>query len=138
MFCLYTLGPPVIDRGPSVQQPSVYTRGDKRVKIGTPVYIYDIYTIRIDCGVINEIIPTTYSWIFYGVPYYQFRRSGGKTFIVEDDFWDGDYYECRADNLLGFDTARSTIYSRYCKYVYTVCHMHIFISTVRIYKYIFM
>ena len=125
MFCLYTLGLPVIDRGPFV--PSVYTRGNKSVKIGTPVYSYYEYTIRIDCGVVNEIIPTTYSWIYYGGPYYNFRQSGGRTFIVDDDYYDGDYYECRADNLFGFDTARSTIHSRYSKYVYTVCHMHIFI-----------
>ena len=48
---------PVIDKGSFMPRPSVFTRGDKRVKIGTPVYVYSGFIVRIDCKIVNGSRP---------------------------------------------------------------------------------
>ena len=107
---LYTLAPPVIDKGVFVPRPSDITRGNKRVKVGTPVYVYDGYDIIIDCNIVNGTPPITITWFYNGIS----NATIGSTITIIDAS-DGDVFECRADNIAGFDTENTTIYIEYGK-----------------------
>ena len=115
------LEPPIIDNGSFVPRPSVITRGNKRVKIGTPVYMYQTYRARVDCKVVNETSPTTFKWFINGSPYYVYHhyvRDLSFMSTTTFHYWENNF-ECRAENLAGFTTFNSTVYLSPCKYV---CH----------------
>ena len=59
MHFVYVEHLPDIDEGSYVPKPCVITRGYKRVKIGTPVYVYTGYDVIIDCNIVNGIPPIT-------------------------------------------------------------------------------
>ena len=66
---LHLPDPPEIDKGSHVPKPSVITKGIKRVKIGTPVYVYRGYDVIIDCKVVNGTPPIYITWFHNGSPY---------------------------------------------------------------------
>ena len=113
-MCLFTLDPPIINRGSHVPRPSVITRGNKRVKIGTPVYVYSGYDVIIDCNIVNGTPPINITWYRNGSPY---PTRGNVNTITIPDASNGDVFKCRADNIEGFDTVSTTINVEYGKYV---------------------
>ena len=100
------LDEPVIDKGSHVPRPSVITRGNKRVKIGTPVYVYSGFDVIIDCNVVNGKPPITIQWFRNGSPD---PTRGNIYTITITDARNGDVFKCRADNNIGFDSESSTI-----------------------------
>ena len=110
---IYIASQPIIDEGSHVPRPCVITRSNKRVKIGTPVYVHSGYDVVIDCNLVNGTPPITYQWFRSGSLY----RTGGSTITITGAS-NGDIFQCRASNLEGFDTAETTIYVEYGKYVY--------------------
>ena len=65
---MYILDPPDIDEGLFISRPSVITRGNKTVKIGTPVYVYSGFDVIIDCNIVNGTPPITIQWFRNGSP----------------------------------------------------------------------
>ena len=108
------LDPPVIDKGSFVPRPSVITRGNKRVKIGTPVYVHDGFDVTIDCNIVNGTPPITIQWFRNGSPD---PTRGNVSTITITDASNGDVFKCRADNIRGFDSESTTIYVEYGKCV---------------------
>ena len=113
------LDEPVIDKGSHVPRPSVITKGNKRVKIGTPVYVYSGFDVTIDCNIVNGTPPINITWFRNKSPY----QSGenGSTITITDAR-NGDVFKCRADNIEGFDTESTTIHIEcskciICKYL---------------------
>ena len=115
-YCFIILDPPVINRGSFVPRPSVITEGNKRVKIGTPVYVYGGYDVIIDCNIVNGTPPINITWFHNGSPYP--TRGNISNTITITDASNGDVFKCRVDNNVGFDTESTTIYVEYGKYVY--------------------
>ena len=113
------IDPPVIDKGSFVQRPSVITRGNKRVKIGTPVYVHSGFDVIIDCNIVNGTPPINITWFHNGSPY---PTRGSVSTIAITDASNGDVFKCRADNIIGFDTESTTIHVEYgmCIYVITI------------------
>ena len=105
---------PDIDEGSYVPRPSVITRGNKTVKIGTPVYVYTGYDVIIDCNIVNGTPPITIQWFRNGSPD---STRGNVSTITINDASNGDVFKCRADNIGGFDTEKTTVYLEYGKYV---------------------
>ena len=87
-----------------VQKPDNITKGNKRVKIGTDVYVFSGYSVTIDCNVASGRTPITYSWFFNGI---EFR--GNDTTIIITDATYGDVITCRASNSIGFDEKNTII-----------------------------
>ena len=114
----YILGPPVIDEGSFVLMPSSITSGDKRVKIGTPVYVHDGYNVIIDCEVVDGSPPINITWFRNGSPY---PTSGSVSTITITDANYEDVFKCRADNSIGFDIESTVIYVEYGKGVRMSC-----------------
>ena len=116
MLLLYLdiLDPPVIDKGSFVPKPSVITRGNKRVKIGTPVYVHDGFDVKIDCNTVNGTPPINITWFRNGSPY---PTRGSVSTITITDASNDDIFKCRAENIIGFDTENTTIYVEYGKCV---------------------
>ena len=112
--CLHIIDPPVIDKGSFVPRPSVITKGNKRVKIGTPVYVHDGFDVIIDCNTINGTSPINITWFRNGSPY---PTSGSVSTITITDASNDDIFKCRAENIIGFDTENTTIYVVYGKCV---------------------
>ena len=113
------LVPPVIDKGSFVPRPSVITTGNKRVKIGTPVYVYSGFDVIIDCDIVNGTPPITIQWFRNGSPD---TTRGNVSTITITDASNGDVFKCRAtscNKVIGLDTENSTIYVDYGKYVHT-------------------
>ena len=102
---MYCIDPPVIDKGSFMPRPSVFTRGDKRVKIGAPVYVYSGFIVRIDCKIVNGSLPITITWFRNGSPYPTRQNSFTITITASSN---GDVFKCRADNIIGFDTSENT------------------------------
>ena len=104
---IYILDPPSIDEGSFVPRPSVITRGDKSVDIGTPVYIHDGFDVIIDCNIVNGTPPITIQWFRNGSP--DLTRGNVSTITITDAS-NGDVFKCRADNNIGFDCEITTIF----------------------------
>ena len=111
------LDPPVIDEGPFIPIPSVITRGNKTVKIGTPVYVHDGYDVIIDCNIVNGTSPITIQWFRNGSPD---STRGNVSTITITNASNGDVFKCRASNFIGFDTENTVIYEN-GKYVHISC-----------------
>ena len=93
-----------------VSRPSVITRDNKRVKIGTPVYVYSGFDVIIDCNIVNGTPPVNITWFRNGSSY---PTRGNVSTITITDASNGDVFKCRADNIIGFDTENTTIYVEY-------------------------
>ena len=120
LLCLHILDPPVIDKGSYVPRPYFVTRGNKRVKIGTPVYVHSGFDVIIDCNIVNGTPPINITWFRNGSPY-PTRGSVSTITITNENY--GDIFKCRADNSIGFDTGSTVIYVLYGKCVRVSC-MH--------------
>ena len=108
------LEPPDIDEGSFVPRPSSFTSGTKTVKIGTPVYIRKGSSAIIICNIVDGTPPITITWFRNGSPY----QTGGSVYTIRiPNPRDGDVFECRADNNIGFDTENTTIYVSCGKYI---------------------
>ena len=99
--------PPDIDEGSFVPRPSVNTRSNKRVKIGTPVYVYSGFDVIIDCNIMSGTPPITIKWLRNGS---LDPTRGNVSTITITDARNGDIFKCRAENNIGFDTENTTIY----------------------------
>ena len=104
---MYILDPPDIDKGSHVPRPSVITRGNKTVKIGTPVYVHDGFDVIIDCNIVNGTPPITIQWFRNGSP--DLTRGNVSTITITNAS-NGDVFKCRADNIKGFDTENTVIH----------------------------
>ena len=104
---MYILDPPDIDKGSHVPRPSVITRGNKTVKIGTPVYVHDGFDVIIDCNIVNGTPPITIQWFHNGSP--DLTRGNVSTITITNAS-NGDVFKCRADNIKGFDTENTVIH----------------------------
>ena len=96
---------PVIDKGSFVPRPSVITRGNRRVKIGTPVYVHSGFIVLIDCKIVSGSRPVNITWFRNGL-LYPTRRNFFT--ITLTDLKNGDVFSCRADNIIGNDTSENT------------------------------
>ena len=88
-------------------RPSVITRGNKTVIIGTPVYVYNGFDVTIDCDIVNGTPPITIQWFRNGSPD---TTRGNVSTITITDASNGDVFKCRADNNIGFDSENTVIY----------------------------
>ena len=125
MLYLYYVDAPDIDEGSFVPRPSVITEGNKRVKIGTPVYVYNGYQVTIDCYIVGGTHPINITWFHNGSP----DPTGGSVSnnISTSDIQDGDVFKCKAQNIEGSDTESTTIYIEYRKYHNVATYeMHIY------------
>ena len=115
---MYKYIAPVIDKGSFVPRPTIITRGNKRVKIGTPVYVYSGLDVIIDCKFLGGTPPVNITWFRNGS---LDPTRGSVSTIRITDASNGDVFECRVDNIVGFDTGNTTIYVEYgkCVYIYT-------------------
>ena len=105
---MFLLGnPPDIDEGPDIKMPDNITEGNKRVTIGSSVYVHDGYSVTIDCTTVSGTPPITITWVH------------NETLIAEDvnsitinasDAINGEIITCRANNSVGFDEEGTTIY----------------------------
>ena len=120
IYCV--LDPTVIDEGSYVPGPSVITRGNKTVKIGTPVYVYTGYDVIIDCSIVNGTPPITIQWFRNGSPD---STRGNVSTITITDASNGDVFKCKANNVIGFDTENTVIHVEYGKYVCCIHRMFI-------------
>ena len=111
LYCI--LDPPDIEEGSFIPRPSVITRGNKTVKIGTPVYVYTGYDVIIDCNIVNGTPPITIQWFRNGSPD---STRGNVSTITITDASNYDVFQCRADNIAGFDTESTVVYVEYGKY----------------------
>ena len=123
MLYLYILDPPHIDEGSFVPRPSSITRENKRVKIGTPVYVHSGFDVIIDCNIVIGTPPITIEWFRNGSPD---PTRGNVSNIIITDACDNEVFKCRADNHIGFDIENTTIYVEYGKYIYISQYMHIY------------
>ena len=94
-------------------RPSIITKGNKTVNIGTPVYIHTGYDVIIDCNIVNGTPPITIQWFRNGLPD---STRGNVSTITITDANNGDIFLCRANNTEGFATGKSTIHVKYGKY----------------------
>ena len=117
MLHLHILGPLDIDEGSFVPKPSNITRGNKRVKIGTPVYVYDRFDVIIDCNIVDGEPPITIQWFRNGSTD---PTRGNNSTITITDAQNNEVFECRANNTEGFDTENTTIYVEYGEYMYVI------------------
>ena len=116
----YVLEPPVIDRGSFVPRPSVITRGNRRVKIGSPAYVRGGYSVFIDCNSKNGTRPIHWNYFRNGSPYPTDRDVSDITVYASN----GDNFECRIHNNVAYDIENTTVYVEYGKCVYVV-HTHV-------------
>ena len=79
------------------------------------MYAYKGYNVIIDCDIVNGTPPINITWFHNGSPY---PTRGNNSTITISDAQSGDVFECRADNIEGFDTENSTIYVECGKYTY--------------------
>ena len=124
-LCLYKYIAPVIDKGSFVPRPSVITRDNKRIKIGTPVYVYSGFDVIIDCKFLGGTPPVNITWFRNGS---LDPTRGNVSTIRITDASNGDVFKCRADNIIGFDTENTTVYVEYgkcaCMYICTYVHTY--------------
>ena len=84
------------------------TKGTKRVKIGSPVYVRDGFDVIIDCNIVNGTPPINIQW-FHNGSHYPTRGNISNNITITNAS-NGDVFKCRADNNIGFDTENSTIH----------------------------
>ena len=113
-IALFYIDPPDIDQGSFVARPSVITRGNKRVKIGTPVYVYGGFDVIIDCNILTGAPPINITWFHNGSPD---TTRGNVSTITITDASNGDVFKCKADNKEGCDTESINVHVEYGKYV---------------------
>ena len=94
-------------------RPSVITRGNRRVKIGTSVYVHNGFTVIIDCKIVSGSLPVNITWFRNGLLY---RTRQSFFTITLTDPRNGDVFSCRADNIIGNDTSENTTIHKYGKY----------------------
>ena len=102
--------PPCIDKGPDIPQPCIITKGNKRVKIGSPVYILDGYNVTIDCNASGTCTPPiTITWVLFrnGISIPMDEYDNVNTITIPN-VKDEDVVTCRA-NSIEFDEVFSTI-----------------------------
>ena len=131
MLLLHILDPPDIDEGPFVPKPSNITRGNKRVKIGTPVYVHNGFNVIIDCFIVYGTPPINITWFRNGLPD---PTRGNVSTITITDARNLDTFKCRADNIAGFDMETSHISVKcgkdiLCIYTYIYKPYFIYICT---------
>ena len=112
---IHILDPPDIDEGSHVPRPSVVIRGNRRVNIGTPVYVHDGFDVIIDCNIVNGTPPIIIQWFHNGSP--DLSRGNFSTITVINATSNGDVFTCRAENIEGFDTESTVINVDYGTYV---------------------
>ena len=125
---IHILDPPDIDEGSHVPRPSVLTKGNKTVKIGTPVYVYNGFDVTIDCNIVNGTPPITIQWFRNGSPD---TTRGNVSTITITDASNGDVFKCRADNIIGPDTEYSTIHVMHGK---CLCHNYLLTLSHQVHK----
>ena len=113
-LCIHCVAAPVIDKGSFVPRPSVIQRDNMRVKIGTPVYVYSGFNVRIDCKIVNGSNPVRITWFRNGSPY---PTRGNAFTITLTQPSNGDVFKCRAENSIGFDTDNTTVHVEYGTYL---------------------
>ena len=90
------------------------------------MYVYGGFDVIIDCNIINGSLPINITWFRNGSPY---PTRGNVSTITITDANNGDVFECRADNIIGFDTENTTIHVEYgkcaCIYVHTYKSVYI-------------
>ena len=111
--------PPDIDEGSFVSRPYNVTKGSKRVKIGSPVYVHVGFDVIIDCNIVNGTLPITIQW-FHNGSHYPTRGNISNTITITNAS-NGDVFECRADNDIGFDTESTTINVMQGKWIMLIC-----------------
>ena len=121
MLYLHILDPPVIDEGQFIPKPSVIKRENKRVKIGTPVYVHSGFDVTIDCNIVKGTPPINITWFRNGSPD---PTRGTVSTITITDAHDGDVFKCKADNIHGFDTEHTTIHVACGRYSISYVHIH--------------
>ena len=119
---MYTyVAAPVILRGSFVPRPSVIPRGNIRVRIGTPAYVYSGFNVRVECHLVKGSHPVTITWFRNG-SHYPTRRNAFIIILTHPS--NGDVFKCRANNIIGNDTSgNTTIHVEYGKCIcmlYTV------------------
>ena len=97
-----------------VQKPDDITKGNKRVTIGTDVYVVTGYNVTIDCIIASGTTPITFSWFRNGTDF-----GGNVTTITITDALYGDVITCRANNSIGFDEESTTIHVECKSFYYT-------------------
>ena len=102
---MFLLGnPPDIDEGPPMSRLTTIIVGNKRVTIGSPVYVHDGYSVTIDCTTVSGTPPITIRWFRNGT-----LIAGDVNNITITDANNSDVITCRADNNVGFDEEVTTI-----------------------------
>ena len=102
---MFLLGnPPDIDEGPHIERPTNITEGNKRVTIGSPVYVREGYSVTIDCATVSGTPPITIRWFHNGT-----LIAGNVNNITITDANNSDVITCRADNNVGFDEEATAI-----------------------------
>ena len=88
------------------------SRGVIRVKIGTPVYVTDMFNVTIDCNITEGTHPIKFNWLHNNALVNQTRGSASSITIPVANAADidGDVYTCRANNSWGYDMVNTTIY----------------------------
>ena len=85
-------------------RPTNIIKGNKSVKIGTPVYVFDGYNVTINCTTVGTP-PITITWLHNGMLIAEDVNT-----ITITDAKDGDVITCRANNNIGFDEEHTTIH----------------------------
>ena len=110
--------PPDIDEGSHVPRPFVFSLGNKSVKIGTPVYIFDGYNVTIVCNIVSGTLPIAIRWYHNGSPYPTGGSLSVTNLTITNVTSNGDFWECRVSNSYGIVIENTTIHVLPSKYVY--------------------
>ena len=112
--------PPCIDEGPMVQKPDEITKGNKRVKIGTDVYVINGYNVTLDCNIANGTTPIIFSWLLNGTEDSDYDDDDANITINDEKYGPyGGVITCRANNSIGFDEKSTTIHVECKSFYYT-------------------
>ena len=96
-----------------------------RVRIGTPAYVYSGFNVWIFCRILSGSNPINITWFRNGLPY-PTRRYAAAIYLTQPS--NGDVFKCRYDNIIGFDTANTTIHVEYGKCVCMLYTVYLLIS----------
>ena len=82
------------------------------MKIGTPVYITDMFSVTIDCNITRGTHPITLRLYHNNALVNQTRGNASSITIPVANAAGihGDVYTCRANNSIGYDMMNTTIY----------------------------
>ena len=98
--------PPVIDKGPFIPLPPALPPGDMTVIINSPAYIINGFDLTLICNITSGTRPIDIRWFRDGRPY---PAGGNSSIITVSDYTNGEVFTCRADNIVGFDMANTTV-----------------------------